>query len=82
MSPIAVLIAAALLLAAGPAAATQQAVTAMANWKAMDNCARQAQAAYPDFTADAAAKRDAALKQCLEGGNLPPRQPEMPTPPR
>ena len=75
--------AAALLLVAGAAsAATQQGVSAVAKWKAMDNCTKQAQAAFPDFTADAEAKRAAALQQCLEAGNLPPRQPLMPAPPR
>jgi hypothetical protein len=75
--------AAALLLVAGAAsAATQQGVSAVAKWKVMDNCTKQAQAAFPDFTADAEAKREAALQQCLEAGNLPPRQPLMPAPPR
>jgi hypothetical protein len=69
------------MLSAGTAAAaTQLGITAMAYWKIMDNCAKQAQAAFPDFTADAAAKRDAKLKECLEASNLPPRQPEMPAP--
>ena len=64
------------------AAATQPGIAAMASWKAMDNCARQAQAAFPDFTAESNAKRDAKLKECLGAGNLPPRQPEMPAQPR
>jgi hypothetical protein len=67
-----------ILFAGTAAAATQQGNTAMANWKAMDNCARQAQAAFPDFTPDSNAKRDAKLKECLGAGNLPPRQPEIP----
>jgi hypothetical protein len=70
------------LFAAAAAAATQAGIAAVANWKAMDNCARQAQAAFPDFTAEANARRDAKLKECLEGGNLPPRQPIMPAQPR
>jgi hypothetical protein len=78
----ALLLAAAMMLVAGPAAATQQGLTAIANWKQMDNCARQAQAAFPDFTADSNAKRDARLKQCLESSNLPPLQPGMPAQPR
>jgi hypothetical protein len=57
------------------AEASQQAVTAGVKWKAMDSCTRQAQAAFPDFTAEANAKRDARLKECLEGQNLPPREP-------
>lgn len=72
--------AAAFMFVAGTAAATQPGVTAMARWKTMDACAKQAQAAFPDFTADAGAKRDAMLKQCLESNNLPPRRPEMPAP--
>jgi hypothetical protein len=64
------------------AAATQEGNQAMANWKAMDLCAKRAQAAFPDFTADSNAKRDAKLKECLSGANLPPRQPEMPAQPR
>ena len=44
----------------------------------MDNCAEQAQTAYPDFSAESNAKRDAKLKECLEGQNLPPR--ELPEP--
>jgi hypothetical protein len=71
-------LAAAMMLVAGTAAATQQGNTAILYWKLMDNCAKQAQAAFPDFTADSNAKRDASLKLCLEGSNLPPRQPGMP----
>jgi hypothetical protein len=74
-------LAAALMLAAGTAAATQAGVTAIANWKVMDACAKQAQTAFPDFTADAEAKRDAMLKQCFQMNNLPPRQPATPAPP-
>ena len=59
-------------------AATQQGTVATKNWKTMDQCAREAQAAFPDFTADANAKRDARLKECLEGKNLPPREPLAP----
>ena len=51
----------------------------MKNWKTMDLCAKQAQDAFPDFTADAQAKRDAKLKDCLAGKNLPPRDPSAPT---
>jgi hypothetical protein len=71
-----------MFLADPAAAATQEGNTAMINWKAMDICARQAQAAFPDFTADSNAKRDAKLKECLSGSNLPPRQLEMPAQPR
>ena len=40
----------------------------------MDKCANQAQRAFPDFTAKSNAKRDAKLKECLAGQNLPPRE--------
>jgi hypothetical protein len=66
------------LLALAPARASQQGVVAMRNWKTMDLCAKQAQTAFPDFTADSQAKRDAKLKECLAGKNLPPRQPLSP----
>jgi len=64
------------------AAATQAGNQALINWKVMDLCAKRAQAAFPEFTADSNAKRDAKLKECLSGANLPPRQPQMPAPPR
>ena len=61
------------VLAAEPASASQQGVVVTQNWKSMDLCTRKAQAAFPDFTAEANAKRDAKLKECLEQQNLPPR---------
>ncbi|HEV2303805.1 MAG TPA: hypothetical protein VGR91_19740 [Stellaceae bacterium] len=65
----------ALMLFAGPAeAATLQGNAVIAQWKLMDVCARQAQTAYPDFTAEENAKREAELQRCLQRGNLPPRQ--------
>ena len=60
------------------AAATQAGNQALVNWKVMDLCAKRAQAAFPEFTADSNAKRDAKLKECLSGANLPPRQPQIP----
>ena len=71
----------ALGLAAGTAGATSQGVGAIAHWKTMDSCAKQAQAAFPDFTPEANAKRDAKLKECLNANNLPPREPLAPPPP-
>ena len=59
-------------------AASQQATQVLKNWKAGDNCAKQAQAAFPDFTAEANAKRDAKLKECLEANRLAPREPMAP----
>jgi membrane protease subunit (stomatin/prohibitin family) len=73
---------AALLLFAGTAEASQQGQGVLNNWKTADKCAKQAQAAYPDYSAEANAKRDAKLKECLNAGNLAPRQPLSPPPPR
>jgi hypothetical protein len=46
----------------------------MRNWATSDKCAAQAQKAFPDFTPESNAKRDAQMKNCLAGGNLPPRE--------
>ena len=73
---------AALLLFAGAAEASQQGQAVLNNWKAADKCAKQAQAAFPDYNAESNAKRDAKLKECLSASNLAPRQPISPTPPR
>ena len=67
-----------LILAFSTAQASQPGVTVEKSWKTMDVCAKQAQAAFPDFTAEANAKRDAKLKECLSGNNLPPREPIAP----
>jgi hypothetical protein len=40
-------------------------------WKQMDNCTRAAIKAYPDYTAEALAKREAQRRLCLRRGNLP-----------
>ncbi|MGH7063021.1 MAG: hypothetical protein ACREET_02965 [Stellaceae bacterium] len=72
----------ALALLAGTAEASQPGTTALAKWKTMDICAKQAQAAFPDFTAQSNAKRDAQLNACLSANNLPPRQPSPPPNPR
>ncbi len=68
-----------LALAPAAAVATQQGILVIKNWKAMDKCAAQAQAAFPDFTAESNAKRDAKLKECLAQQNLPPRAPLEPS---
>ena len=47
-------------------------------WKTMDVCAKQAQTAFPDYSADSQTKRDAKLKECLQGNSLPPREPLAP----
>ena len=76
--PVAPLLAIVFLPAAAHAL-TSNAQTAIGRWKAMDTCAIQAQQAFPDSTADANAKRDAKLKECLAGQNLPPRGAPPPT---
>ncbi|HYZ40368.1 MAG TPA: hypothetical protein VE687_07040 [Stellaceae bacterium] len=75
MNRFALLVAAGLILTALSAKATQQGNMALRGWKLADNCAKQAQAAYPNFDADSNAKRDAQLKACLNANNLPPREP-------
>ena len=67
-----------LAAATAGADASQQGVIAIKKWKAMDSCAVQAQTAFPDFTAEANAKRDAKLQECLAAQNLPPREPMAP----
>jgi len=47
----------------------------MLKWKLMDNCAKQAQAAYPENNAASNANRDTVLKACLSANGLPSRQP-------
>ena len=75
-SMICLAVAAALALGAVAAqAATAQGTTAVHNWKTMDTCERQAHTAFPDFSAESNAKRDAALKNCLNANRLPPRAP-------
>ena len=81
MNRLRVLIAA-LVLYGGAAEASQQGQVVLNNWKAADKCAKQAQAAYPDYSAEANAKRDAKLKECLNAGNLAPRQTLSPLLPR
>jgi len=82
MNRLGIPLAVVLLLLAGTAQASQQGQGVVNSWKAADKCAKQAQAAYPDYNAEANAKRDAKLKECLNAGNLAPRQPLSPPPPR
>jgi hypothetical protein len=70
--------AATLVLIPDLAPASQQGTQVIKSWKTSDNCARQAQIAFPDFTAEASAKRDAKLKECLEANRLAPRAPNAP----
>ena len=62
-------------LLTGSAFATGQGTIAIQKWKTMDVCAKQAQIAFPDFTPESNAKREAQLKNCLNANNLPPREP-------
>ena len=82
MNRLGIPLAAVLLLLAGTAQASPQGQGVVNSWKAADKCAKQAQAAYPDYNAEANAKRDAKLKECLNAGNLAPRQPLSSPPPR
>jgi hypothetical protein len=70
---LAVLVAATLLPGTGNAV-TQQGVIVMKKWALSDKCAQSAQRAFPDYTAEALAKRDQALKRCLDIQNLPSRE--------
>jgi hypothetical protein len=75
MKPLAFLLFAALVLSAGGTQATQSGQAALQSWRVMDVCAKQAQAAYPEYNTESNAKRDAKLKECLNANHLPPRQP-------
>ncbi len=68
----------AVMLAPALGSASQQGTQAIRNWVAADRCAREAQEAFPDYSAEAYAKRDAKLKDCLAGKALPPRAPVAP----
>ena len=61
------------LLASAVAQASNPGTQTLKNFKVMDQCAKEAQQAFPDFTTEARAKRDAKLKECLASKNLPPR---------
>ncbi|HKW53334.1 MAG TPA: hypothetical protein VJO12_06555 [Stellaceae bacterium] len=56
---------------AGPAAADEKLRQSDVVWKQMDNCTRAAIKAYPDYTAEALAKREAQRRLCLRRSNLP-----------
>lgn len=63
-----------LLVPAAAHAASAYGKVAIDRWQSMDRCAAEAQRAFPDFTAESNARRDAKLKECLAGQNLPPRE--------
>ena len=73
-------LAALVIVLAMPAARamTGQGQQMMRNWTASDRCMAAAQKQFPDYTAEALAKRDNAVKQCLGQSFLPPRAPLAP----
>jgi hypothetical protein len=78
---MAVLLLGALLLPQ-PAAADVNWKTSNAYWKQRDNCTRAAQKQFPDYTAEAVAKRTAARQKCLRASNQPEGEPEPAQPPQ
>jgi len=44
----------------------------------MDNCKRQAWKQHPDYTREDNAKRDEAVKLCLQANSAPPLSPLAP----
>jgi hypothetical protein len=58
--------------------ASSQSIITQQRWKVMDKCAKAAQDAFPDFNAEANAKREAKLQECPVGQNLPPRESASP----
>jgi hypothetical protein len=67
------------ILPAGAHAVSLQGTIVVSKWKSMDKCAAAAQRAFPDFTAESNAKRDAKLQECLAGQNLPSREAAPPS---
>jgi hypothetical protein len=61
----------AVALGAERAAADDKLRQSDAAWKAMDNCARAAIRAYPDYTPESLSKREAQRRLCLRRNNLP-----------
>jgi hypothetical protein len=59
-------------------AITQQGTQMMKTWAQSDRCVAAANKQYPDYTAEALAKRDQALQQCLSNSLLAPRAPLTP----
>ena len=73
------------VFAAGPSWAGPQSLqqNSFATWKAEDNCVHQAFRQFPDYTPESNAKRNEAMRQCLDRGQLPPRADlTPPQPPR
>jgi len=44
-------------------------------WKAMDNCKRQAWKEHPDYTREGSARRNKAMRLCLQVNHAPPISP-------
>jgi hypothetical protein len=79
----ALLAVAAMALAGAPrAAADQNWKASSAVWKAMDKCTQEARKAYPDYTRESNAKREAARQACLRASNLPGEASAPPSPPQ
>jgi hypothetical protein len=47
-------------------------------WSRMDTCKRQAWKQHPDYTREGSAKRDEAVKHCLQANSVPPVSPVAP----
>jgi hypothetical protein len=60
------------------AVASQPGLVVIKRWASMDKCAQKAREAFPDYTAEANARRDDLLQACLAGQNLPPRDQPIP----
>jgi hypothetical protein len=63
----------ALVVPCSAMALTAYGTVIMSRWAAVDRCAAAAQKQFPDYTPEANAKRDDAMRRCLATGNLPPR---------
>jgi hypothetical protein len=63
-----------LALVPAAAMASQQGLQVMKKWQQADKCAAQAHTAFPDYNPQSNAKRDAALEECLDRQDLPPRE--------
>jgi len=68
---LALIVATAVLALPRTGVADQNFKTNSIYWNLRDNCTRQAQQAYPDYTPESNAKREKMRKDCLLGHNLP-----------
>ncbi len=74
------LLGAALLPGTARADALQQ--ESFSSWKAMQECAKQANLKFPDHTPEGNARREAARQECLRAHRLPVSGPAVPPPTR